>query len=533
MNSRLNTFKASTIITLLMLFLLSCNDTIPNRSLISAGSTTDPTTCDEGFTYDTTTATCVADAVTRPKDAVFWKDDFCICKDQKAYSSNSCSSFCSTKSTGGLALLYANFTVGAAISLNTSFNNINGWCTATIAGATGNAGCALAAKDSEGNTKSADLTSITNNSIIVNVSDLIAEDKTYQLRLYEKSSCTTSGDPTTCASSDIVQTIRYSVDVGSTALGVLKNASINQYTCIVKTLTTATTGSVTDVYSDSAYRLHFYFLPSMPPTTVAAGTLNLVCHDPIANGTNDSEEFPRLELKTDVFRLWDKLDPRFYDNTGNNVMDVNDIIIQKTKNYGSTITAGTNFFASFTWPGSPTVSTQSGDTTTATASPSIGYYMAPWIDTTTYLSYCLNSTHFSGTNALFRAIGDVVQSDTEGLYVGEKAAETITNSDGTTTTGVKDYILVRETDIKQVWFYLKSSVPTKPTDANIASNAVYFYYPFNFSTPFVKSSSQRLYRVRGASELSTTSGNTTSGTDSGTKTAVPPHDRRIGCIPKI
>jgi hypothetical protein len=521
MNSRYITFLKSLLTCTMLMVLVACQDTIAPRSTISNDtSTTDTPTCTIDQTLDATTKTCINKEIVRPTGAVSFVDDFCICKNSKPVAYGSCSTFCAGKSTAE-ATLYVNFRVTADISL-TSYKNVAGWCTGVIASQAGTPSCSIVAKSSDGDEK-AYAVQLNGNSLTASVESL-SEDKTYILTLKE----VTSG-----ATSDSVQVIRFSVDPSVASLGTLKNAPISQYTCVVKSLSTQTTGAQTDIYSDAAYRLHFYFLPSTPPDPIPDGTSTLVCHDYLnpQYTVADNPLYPRLELIQGVFNLWDKMDPRFFDNNGNTFLDANDLIISKTKNFGATIPAGTNFFAKFSWPGSPTISTSAGNTTAT--NQSIGYYMAPWIDSTTYKSYCLTSTNYNSSNALFKAMRDVLGVDTEGLYVGQKSAETLTVN-GTQTTGLSDYILIRETDLKSVWFYMNNNVPTAPTDNNVANVAVYFYYPLNKTTPFVRSSAQRLFRVRSASELSTSSStNTTGATSSGTPSSVPPHDRKIGCIPKF
>jgi hypothetical protein len=274
----------------------------------------------------------------------------------------------------------------------------------------------------------------------------------------------------------------------------------------------------------------------MPPTPIPAGNSNLICHDIQTYGNIDQELYPRFEQLAGVFNLWDTTDPRFYDNNGNGTLDVNEVIIQKTRNFGGTIPTGTNFFQTFKWPGSPQLQTQSGNNSTTTQS--LGYFMAPWIDQTTFLSYCLNSGHYNSSNPLYKAMRDIIGVDTEGLYIGEKAPETVTDSSGNVTSGFSDYILIRESDLKAVWFYLKNGVPTAPTDTTVVNNAVYFYYPINKVSPFVRTSTQRIFRVKSAAELnssSTSTGTTSSSntTSSGGSLTYPPHDRKIGCVPKF
>jgi len=281
----------------------------------------------------------------------------------------------------------------------------------------------------------------------------------------------------------------------------------------------------------TAYRQHFYFIPRMPPDPLPPGIMDLACHD-IFNplyGNNDDALYPRLETIPGIFNLWDNTDPRFYDNNGNGNMDVNDIIVQKAKNFGGSINPSTNFFTPFRWQSTPLIQTEDDNSEDDVEAVSdLGYYMSPWIDQTTFKAYCVNATHYNSDNPLFKALRDVIGVDTEGLYVGEKIAES--SDEAETTAAYRDLLLIREADLKAVWFYLNGNVPTRPSEINVANNAVFFYYPLNKASPYVKTSTQRLYRVRSAKELNGQENSTTPG---GTPTTYPPHDRRIGCVPKF
>ncbi|MFP5384707.1 MAG: hypothetical protein ACLGHN_01420 [Bacteriovoracia bacterium] len=514
-------------------FFVSCQDTLPQRSTITPGSTSDDIpTCPEGQELvedtiegqgnepDEKVLICKDKPLVRPDNAVFWKSNFCACKNGKPVSYGNCSSYCSGKATDDTETLFADFSVTEDISLG-GLGNMYAWCKTPFEGDEQNPECELQAKDENNNITYLEVNvPLNSNSMTVNIGGL-ANDKTYVLTLVEK----VSG-----AKSNSVQMIKFSSDTTLPVLGPLKNAPVTQYTCMVREFSTAEgTG---DIYYDTAYRLHFYFVPRVPPNPVPAGNSNLICHD-IFNplyGIVDQELYPRFEQLPGVFNLWDTTDPRFYDNNGNGSIDVNEAIIQKTKSFGGSIPLDTNFFQTFSWPGSPQLEEDAGDTNTT---QSLGYFMAPWIDQTTFKSYCLNSTHYNSTNPLFKAMRDIIGVDTEGLYIGEKAPETVQDSDGNFTSGFPDYILIRETDLKQVWFYLKNGVPTVPTDTNVTNEAVYFYYPLNKASPFVRTSTQRIFRVKGASELNDQSNLTNGATSSGSTTTFPPHDRKIGCVPKF
>lgn len=513
-----------------LLTVSACQDTIPQRSTISQGSSVgDKIICPENQEISTNkdpltgveTEICVDKPLVRPDNAVYWNSDFCACKDSKPISYGNCSSFCSGKNTGGAETLFAKFTVSEAISLG-GLGNLHAWCKVNLPGDTQNPECELQARDEQGNITSIEVNiPVNSNSFTANIQDKLSFDKTYVLTLVEK---------TSQAKSNSIQLVKFSTDVSLPILGPLKNAPISQYTCLVRGF--SEDSSTGDIFYDAAYRLHFYFIPRIPPKPIPAGMSNLICHD-IFNplyGIIDDELYPRFEQLPGVFNLWDTTDPRFYDNNGNGQIDINEAIIQKTRNFGGSISAAANFFNSFKWPGSPPLEDEAG----AENSQPLGFFMAPWIDQSTFKSYCLTSTHFNSSNPLFKAMRDYIGVDTEGLYVGEKAPETITNNEGKLTSGFPDYILIRETDLKSVWFYLKNQVPTVPTDDNVSNNAIYFYYPLNKISPFVRTSTQRVFRVRGAQELrSGTTSSSSGATSGGGSTSFPPHDGKIGCIPKF
>ncbi len=533
MLSRLVNIQLTTLGLLIMCALASsCQDTLPMRSTISpdSGITTD-TTCPDGEVKTTAadgTVSCVAAPATRPDNAVKFQSNFCGCKDGKAITFGNCSSFCASKNTGGVAMFYASFNLTEAITLNSTLKNLNGWCNTNLPADTSNPKCVIKARDDENNELILDVDATgANNSISANM-DKIPEDKTFVITLVEG----TSG-----VKSDSIQIIKYSSDIAISTLGPLKNAPITQYSCIKRPPSVdQTTG---DIFYDVAFRVHFYFLPRIPPQPIPAGS-DIVCHDFLnpLYGAIDDILYPRLEEIPGIFNLWDTTDPRFYDNNNNGHDDVNDLIIQKAKYFGASgIPASTTFFVKFTGLSSPTptnTNTTTTTTTTTTASAqSMGYYMFPWIDQTTYRSYCLNSTHYNSTNPLFKAMRDIIGVDMEGLYVGAKAPETVFDRSNQPYQAPDDYVLIRETDLKSVWFYMKNGVPTVPTEAIVSTVPVYFYYPINKASPFVKSSTQRIYQVKSAAELSGQNVQNGGASASGTNTSYPPHDRKIGCVPKF
>ena len=80
---------------------------------------------------------------------------------------------------------------------------------------------------------------------------------------------------------------------------------------------------------------------------------------------------------------------------------------------------------------------------------------------------------------------------------------------------------------------MKNGVPTVPTDSIVASVPVFFYYPMNILSPYVKASTQKIYQVKGAVELNNETVSEGGSNSTGISSNYPPHDRKIGCIPKF
>ncbi len=125
--------------------------------------------------------------------------------------------------------------------------------------------------------------------------------------------------------------------------------------------------------------------------------------------------------------------------------------------------------------------------------------------------------------------------DTEGFYMASKVPQYVQNPNGQTLTAPNDCLMIRETDLKKAWFYYKNNVPTVPTEAMVSNVAIYFYYPINEESPYVRASTQSVYQVKSIDELKAgnvcISGGTTQPTT--TTSTMPTHDKKIGCIPKF
>lgn len=518
MNSRSLTFMLTAIQALLLLTLVACQDTIPYRSTIGSQVTDPETQCPEGQEPKTEIGqdgqeviVCKPKPIHRPNNAVFWKSDYCVCQDKKAISYGpTCTTFCSDKNTQGSQTLFATFNVSDTIGLG----NLYAWCKTPLSGdpKEENPNCEMRAEDSSGNVHNMEVYLKPNaNSLEVrNIQNYLQEDRAYILTVVETNSE---------AKSNTAQIIIYS-DNGEGQGGPLRQSPITQYQCMRRLNEVSEANN--DIYTMHAFPLHYYFVAGLPPSPIPAGTPAIFCHDIFnpAYGPVDSAFFPRLKERLGVFNLWDLTDPRFATGSDGRMV-ANASIIKKAATYGSTIPANSNFFQPFKWNTGPQFQSEGNNSTAE--QPVLGYFMAPWINEQTNLSFCLNSTHYNGDVPLYRAIGEVVGTSTEGIYIAEKEPASMKGSDGNYYQEDKDFILIRETDLKAVWFEIVGGVPRKPTSENVANKAIYLFYPFNKATPYDRTMEQRMYRVKSTLELS-------NGTPNGTPI---PHDKKMGCVPKF
>lgn len=473
---------------------------------------------------------------TRPSDAVFIQANSCACKNGKPTILGNCESFCASKPNTDRDILYLSVKLSEAIELS-DLKDLYGWCSTVLTdpetGAPlegqGNPGCVLEARDEQNSLRASIQLEPQPGSknLSIDISQKLDSNKNYRLTIKEISSE---------AKSNTVQIYTYNKGNVTVIPGPLWLTPVSQYTCFARVVSqNQNTGNM---YFDDAYRLNFYFIEKYRPDPIVNTQGSLFCHDIFSYGLNDNEIFPRLEETSNSITLWDQEDPRFYDltggenNTSNGVIDINDVIYQNLLNQGATISGSLNIFYPFSWPGAPETNANAGVNTAGTP---LGYYMVPWIDKTTNLSYCPTENHYYSSSPIFKAMKDIVGVDTEGLYIAKKEAQTVANPDGTTGVAPENYILIRESKVKKIWFYIENGVHYKPTESNIRQKKIQFYWPADESTPFVKKSHQRIYTVKSAQDLQNAGANVSNNgglENDGVRNTYPPHDRKIGCIPK-
>jgi hypothetical protein len=423
----------------------------------------------------------------RPDQAFSFKENTCVCRNDKPVSKGDCVNVCRGKNTKGSDVLFAEFSVSTVLA-NSSLKHAKNWCYKYLIGDSAFPKCVLEATDSQNNKVL--LTNFSfpkNNTFTADVSSL-SEDEAYWFRLIETTSKATS--------------IPYDVYIFDPVGVPLKVSQLNQYTCLPKT--------------NPDVRTHFYYTPRNAPEAVKPNS-EFICHDVATYGEMDQAEFPRLENITGHSNLWNSANFLFFDNNGDGVLDVNEYYAKKVVEAGGSSKGNIRLFGLLSAPGTREINYAAGNF----LFEHLGFVMSYWVDSVTFNSYCPGETQFESGKPQYKAIKDIVGVATEGIFVADRSENELRN-----------YLLIRESDLKAVWFYMKNGVPTQPTESNAQFQTIYFHYPLNKVTPYVKAPNQKTYRLRSPQEI----GNLTTlrafiGT-TGEMISHPSHDRKIGCVPK-
>lgn len=424
----------------------------------------------------------------RPDNAFSFKENTCVCRNSQPVSRGDCTNVCRGKNTKGADVLFADFSVSSVLA-NSSLKHVKNWCYKYLIGDSAFPKCALEARDSQGNkTLLTNFNFPKNNSISVDVSSL-ADDESYWFRLVE----------TTSKAGSIPQEIFLFDPVGYP----LKTTQFSQFSCYPKT--------------SKDQRVNFYFGPYAP--TALRGDEKVVCHDVVKYGEKDSELFPRLDLTTPVAALWNQQNYLFYDNNGDGVLDVNELVIKKITEAGGETSSKVRLFGLLSAPGTKDNNIEAGNS----SYDRLGVLMSYWVESVNFNSFCPDEKDYATGKPEFKAMQEILGKGTEGIYVADRSENEM-----------KSYLLIRESDVRSVWFYMNNGTPAKPSEDQIQFQTIYFYYPINRAAPYVKAPHQKLYRVRSVSELG--SNLTTLQAflpTTGEMISYPAHDRKIGCVPKL
>jgi len=510
--------KRLLLFTFLLSVLASCLDSVPRDrptfAPTQSASTIDPD-ADEVEVEEVILPS-------RPDGIVFMQPGHCGCLAGEPVTLGTCQSFCSSKSAQN-PTLFVDIEIDEANS-DFGINTLNKWCTQEITYEDPETGevqvveaspsCRIEIKDEDGSSGSLDFTPVAGaTSAQIDITNL-DDDKTYRMTFVEL----VSG-----ARSNTIQVRKVSSPVVDPVGGPLAIEPVFKYACMNRLFISNDQNG--QILYETFARQHYYFIAETRPEPLPGYFPNIYCHDYQTYGETPINN-PLIEETPGHFFTWKKWDPRFFDLNENQKLEIHEILEQKIIEQGSTVSNTPEVFFELDYPNGPQFS-QSGDGSAASSSDesdpiSLGFYMTPFIDFQNgYKAYCPTQANYYGTNPLLVAMRDVVGVDTEALYIAKQ-------------DGVCDFILIPENIIKNIWFYLENGNHIEPNSDTIAGKQVQFYWPADPASPFIKKSNQRVYTLKSAAEVgsacSTSGGNVA---DEAPNTSYPPHDKRIGCIPKL
>ncbi len=478
---------------------------------------------------DEDTTEPVVELPSRPSGAVTFPLSPCGCQNGAPITvGGACENFCSNNSNDGVQTLHIGTNLTTAITENPNFENLTGWCLREINNPeTGipifvQPSCVVEAMDQNGLARDIGPPVIlADNSIRFDITTL-EDDITYRVRLK-----VVEGENE--AESETFQVRKFSQVGGNNITGPLQLVPINRYACGIRN------GGSTSVDADSFTRFHLFFNAETRPDPLRAETIGgFFCHDLGPNAATSPlppTNSPLFDETPGVFTLWDRNDPRFFDQDGELGLDIHQIIQQRANLLGNTLSEVPNLFAPLTWlsafddgdeaPGGTT----SNDVSITNAN--LGFIMRSFLGDADdrFRAFCPKMTDFEGNDPLFSAMQDTVATDTEALYVAKRV-------------NVCDFILVNESTIRQIWFYEENGLRIRPTEENIQGKRIQFFWPADLTSgsPFTQKGGQQRYTVNSTEEISgTCTGNDRDVpvTDDTLRTSIPAHDKRIGCIPML
>ena len=437
--------------------------------------------------YDNAKGICIDD-IKRPTNEIIIKNDYCACDGSLEFIVNNCHNFCSTRNDP-TPTLFGSVTISANIKNDPLLGNLYNWCTVEIKDGHYSPSC-LAEISDDFSTQYLEVTLSPNTNTFKLDLSFMEANQTYTLKIIET---------TSKASTSAVQ-LRMQNPQTPIVTPLLRN-TISQYTCITSSGYTYNN----QIYYEYSAKLHYYFAATEPPMPLPPGNDFLYCHDKTL-GRYDQSSYPRLELINNSFMLWNKTDARFYDQNQDGKLDIN----QEIQNRLSTVSS-INLFNPFSYTTSP-----------GTSEKLLGFYLQSFIDSTSQIPYCPTATHLNGSGEIFQILKDYI-GDTEAIYRALGEYSLLKDRSGTLVKAPNDYLFIRESELKKIWFYTLNSTVIKHTDATSRSLPIMFYYPIDLAYPLIKKPHQKVYTVIGLEEAN----------PNAPRTNIQPSDKRLGCIPKI
>lgn len=440
---------------------------------------------------------------TRPTNQIDFEQDFCSCINGKADSIGvDCNSFCQMMPHTTSPILYLKAIMGPDITNNPKLGNLYNWCNVKLESDNSVPQCILSAHD--GITVNHIPVTIKpgSNSLAANIQGLLL-DRAYILKILEWR----TGSQ---AQSKEIQIRRKKAETPGDELGSLKVMPISQYTCINYGSFINSNG---EIVRNSYARVFHYFAANESPAPIpprrGRNPSQIVCHDEQNYPDVDRTDYPRLEIISEAFSMWDKADYRFININGN--LTINNILQERLySEYG--ITMDLHLFNLISVP-----------TPNSGAYTQLGFMMLPFIDKAG-MPFCpsIDDLKRDRSSPLFALLGEYIV-DTEGLFFADREAEVI--DDNSTPKTIYSYMFVTESIVKKYGFYIENGQKKGVTLNAMNAKTIHYYWPISTTMDPLNQGHRKLFTVR---LPDTAKGNIPDGILS----HILSPDKRIGCIPK-
>ena len=461
-------------------------------------------------------------------------NNFCGCWDSHSDILGDCETFCQEQNAPAPTLFLNTILGPQALQ---QFNNLGQWCESKLTDQLSDPHCFLHVENAQGEAGDLPIKYSSKNSFNVNISAL-RYGQVYLAQLVVIDSQGVVAQSTSIQ----FQRRRY-IDLTGPAQGLLKISPIAQYRCLANWINIL--GQ--QVYYQNVSDQYFFYPPSVNPSPLplsvtwpTATSFNphyqyYLCHQlhVPAQGQygsdlsvyRDHSLLPRMNLVPNAFWLWDANDLRFFKTINGKDLDIN-LLIKKQleQEFGSS--SSINLFQELTWATGPAISAEQLGNYRSSYRPTnlIGIIMQPWLNPQTQLSYCPSFQDLQQKLPLMQVLRSYT-GPTEGLYLARRESTSWIGANGQYLTSLPDLVLIRESWLKEIWFYQVNGQVVSASELTARKFPIYFYWPANPQSPLIQNSAQQRYQLITPDELSSIEAPALE------RTSYPSSDKRLGCIP--
>jgi hypothetical protein len=248
------------------------------------------------------------------------------------------------------------------------------------------------------------------------------------------------------------------------------------------------------------FKKHFYHSSKETPKVIPYSENNSTyCHDVLIYGAQDDPFYPRLGHEAIAFNLFDKYAPNFQDYNLNGRPDLEDYIKSSYWESTGTLPPNDKIFSQLKYKSSP-----------VSRKENLGYIVKPRVVSALESACPTTNSSTEFQRYIAQSLGN---TNLEPIYVAKEVGPQQSESNTQ---------LLSVSELKGVWFYVTNTgARAEPSSKFDMTRTLFFFWPIDRNSPFIKKSHQQTYRIVSAK-------NANLQLDYKIKTP----DNSIGCIPK-